>query len=109
MKIKVRPEGRKDMWLAHKESLKDFIKARKLKNIHNFIQTGGMILGADHGVKSVLIDIDKSSRNAIFTDENTNMGHSMALIFGEYKKGDVERLECYDIGKITKKDLEVEN
>ena|ERR1035437_4969623 len=106
-KIKVKPEGRKNMWEAEKTSLKEFIKSRKLKTIHNFIPSGMMILGADHEVKSVLADIDRSSRNAVFTDDTLNMGHSMALIFGDYKKGDKEKLECYNIGEIKLDDLEI--
>lgn len=107
MKIKVKPEGRKDMWIPEKDSLKEFIVSRKLKKIHNFIPTVMMMLGADHDVKDVLKDVDRASRAAIFSDEGTNMGHSLALIFGDYEKGDTERLECYDIGKISEKQLEI--
>ena len=57
-----------------------------------------IMLGADHDVKSVLKDIDRADRLAIFTDPNANMGHSLALIFKE-------KLECYDIGGVNVKDL----
>lgn len=106
VKLKVKPEGRKDMWVPEKESLKSFIRARKLKKIHNFIPSGFMMIGADHDVKSVLADVDRSSRAAVFT-ENQNMGHSLALIFGKAENGDKEELEFYDIGKITKEDLQI--
>ena len=56
------------------------------------------MLGADHGVESVLEDIDRAGRLAIFTDPTLNMGHSLALVFES-------KLKCYDIGKITEKDL----
>lgn len=99
-KVKVKPEGRKNIWIPEKNSLKSFIRARKLKKIHNFIPSGMMMLGADHDVKSVLQDIDRADRLAIFTDETANMGHSLSLIFKE-------KLECYDIGAIEEKDLEI--
>ena len=107
MEIKVKPEGRKNMWIPERESVKAFIKSRKLKKIHNFIPTSSMMLGADHDVESVFKDIDTASRLAVFTDPNANMGHSLALIFGDHKKGDTEKLEMYDIGKITKEDLQL--
>src|SRR3990167_7137380 len=108
MEIKVEKEGRKDMWIPEKKSLVRFIKAKKLKKIHNLIPTGNLMLGADHDVDSVLEDIEKASRMAVFTDPNANFGHSLALIFGDHKKGDVEKLECYDIGKSTEEDLVVQ-
>ena len=98
IKLKVKPEGREDVYIPEKESLKAFIKSRKLKKIHNFIPSGMMILGADHEVKCVMIDIDKADRLAIFTDPTANMGHSLALIYQN-------KLECYNIGKITKEEL----
>ena len=100
MKLKVTKEGRDGIFLPEKKSLIAFIKNRKLKQIHNFIPSGAMILGADHDVKSVLGDIKRAERLAVFTDETANMGHSLALI---YKN----KLECYDIGKIAEKDLEI--
>ncbi len=96
-KIKVKPEGRPNAWIPEKESLKAFIKAKKFKEIHNFIPTRGMMIGANHSVKSVLKDIDNADRLAVFTDDS-NMKHALAIILSE-------KLEIYDIGKITKKDL----
>lgn len=98
MKIKVKPEGRKDIWLPEKKSLKAFISSRKLKTIHNFIEAGMFRLGADHDVGSVLEDIDGADRLVIFTDKNLNMGHSLAIIKNN-------KLNCYDIGVISKLDL----
>ena len=97
MKLKVKKEGRPNIFIPEKESLKKFIKNRKLKKIHNFIPTRMAMIGADHDVKSVLEDIDRADRLAIFTD-NSNMGHSLALIYKD-------KLEVYDIGKITEEDL----
>ena len=98
MKIKVKPEGRKDIWLPEKKSLKEFILSKKFETIHNFIDGGMIRLGADHGVKSVLRDIDNAERLAIFTNERVNMGHSLAIIKNNELNG-------YEIGVITKKEL----
>jgi hypothetical protein len=100
VKIKVKAEGRKDIWLPEKKSLKRFINSKGLSSIHNFIPTERIIVGADHDVNSVLEDIDRAERLAIFTDKSSNMGHSLALIFKN-------KLECYDIGEIKKEDLKI--
>jgi len=105
-KIQVKPEGRKNIWIPTKDSVKMFIKSKGWKTIHNFVPSGFMMIGADHTIKDVLEDINRASRLAIFTD-NSNMGHSLALIFGDYEKGDKEKLECYNIGKILLSDLEI--
>lgn len=100
MKIKVKPEGRENIWIPEKPSLKDFIKEKKFDAIHNFIPEGNVILGADHEVDSVLEDIDRAERWAIFTDIEMNYRHSLALIFNN-------ELQVYDMGQIRKKDLEI--
>lgn len=97
-KIKVTPEGRENMWIPEKESLKKWIEDTGVERIHHFIPTGSMIIGADHDTESVLKDIDNGDRLAIFTDSTANMGHSLAIIKNE-------KLGCYDIGKINEKDL----
>ncbi len=97
-KIIVKPEGRNGIWIPEKESLKSWIRSKKFGAIHNFIPTGSMVLGADHEVKSVLEDIDRAERLAVFTDHTANMGHALALVTGN-------KLECYDIGKLEDKDL----
>lgn len=100
-KIKVKAEGRPHLWLVlDKNSLKKFIKERKLKAIHNFIEGNiPVIIGADHSVASVLEDIDNGQRIAVMTDPKANMGHSMAIADKE--------LECYDLGPITEEDLDI--
>lgn len=105
--LAVKPEGRPDMWIPEKESLIVFVKSRNLEQIHNFIPSGMMMIGADHSVESVLEDIERSSRAAVFTNPSHNMGHSLALIFGNADNGDNEKLECYDIGRITVDQLSV--
>lgn len=99
-KIRVKAEGRPDIWLVQdKDSLKNFITEKGTKDIHNFIGGGTMVVGADHSVESVLQDIDNGERIAVFTDSNANIGHSMAIAD--------KRLEMYDLGPITKEDLEI--
>lgn len=99
MKIKAKAEGRDNIWLAEAESLKAFILSEKLEHIHHFRGGGNLIIGADHGIESVLEDIDRADRLAVFTN-NSNMGHSLALIIDNH-------LECYNLGKITVEDIEV--
>ena len=103
IKIKVKPEGRKNLWIPTKETLKEFIKEKRIRTIHNFQGNppSNMLIGANHDVESVLKDIDEADRLVIFTDESLNMGHSLTIIT---KK---EELECYDLGKILVKDLEI--
>ena len=98
MKLVVIPEGRKNVWIPQVPSLKEFIKSRGFKSIHNFKGGSNLIIGADHDVESVLGDIDKAERSAIFTDKHQNMGHSLALIINN-------QLECYDIGEIKAEDI----
>jgi hypothetical protein len=102
-RIKVKEEGRKNIWIPiDKDNLKQWIMSKKFKAIHNFIPSGMMMLGADHDVKSVLNDVERADRLAVFTDSTANMGHSLALIRNN-------KLECYNIGKLTEKDLEIIN
>jgi hypothetical protein len=49
-KLKVQEEGRKGIYLADKNSLKEFIEARKLEKIHNFCGGCMMIIRADDSV-----------------------------------------------------------
>jgi hypothetical protein len=93
-KIKAKEEGRKGIYIPEKQSLIEYIKGLNLEQIHNFIPSGMMMLGTDHSVESVMSDIENGDRLAIFTDGSANMGHSLAIIKNE-------KLECYDIGKIS--------
>ncbi len=98
MQIKVTEEGRKGIYIPEKESLIDYIKSKNFETIHNFIPSGFMMIGADHEVDSVIKDIEKGERLALFTDHSANMGHSLAIIKDN-------KLECYDIGKLTTDNL----
>lgn len=105
MKIKVKKEGRKGMYLVEKEDIKEFIKSKNFEQIHNYpAPTGNIFVGADHSVKSVLEDIDKSERIAILIGSAcaNNMGHSLSVIINN-------KLEMFDIGEITEKDLDIIN
>ena len=59
MKIKCRPEGRENLYIPEKESLKEFIRSKKFKRIHNFVLSGNLILGANYSIKEVFRKIDK--------------------------------------------------
>lgn len=101
MKIKCTPEGRPEIYIPEKESLKSWIKEKGFKSIHHF-STGGMMIGADHDVDGVLEDIDKGERVALVTGKQAgiNFGHELAIISNN-------KLELYDIGKITEEDIEL--
>jgi hypothetical protein len=100
-KIKVTAEGREGIWLPDRESLKAWIIAQEFDAIHNFMPAPGMVIGADHSVISVLVDIAKSERLAILTGEAArgNLQHALAIIANN-------ELQMYDIGKVTETDLQ---
>jgi len=102
MKLKVKSEGRPEVWLAEGKDLIKWIKFKKFKQIHNFIQGPGMVIGADHSVKSVIEDIKKAERIGILTGaaQNANLRHALSLIFNN-------ELNMYDIGALEEKDLEI--
>lgn len=102
MKIKVKPEGRLDIYIPEKKSLIQWIKFKKIKLIHNFIPSPGILIGADHNVKSVIEDINNGDRIAILLKDQrmNNMGHALAIIKNE-------KLEMYDIGEVKDSDLEI--
>lgn len=102
MKIKVTKEGRDGIYLPDKESLKAWIEAQGFEEIHNFIPSSSLMLGADHSVESVLKDIDTADRLAILTGDaqSNNLGHALSLI-------ENEKMEMYDIGKVTEEDLQI--
>lgn len=100
--ILVSPEGREDVWLPDRESLKQWIVAQNFERIHNFKTSAvGMLLGADHDVSSVLEDIDAADRMALLIGDarRQNMNHALALITTS------EELELYDLGDVTEDDL----
>lgn len=105
-KLIVTPEGRPDIWLPTKESLLAFISSKSFEQIHCFlpVSRGMVTLGADWDVPAVIAEIENpDARVAVFTDQNTNMGHSLALTTSKPPE-----LKCFDIGPITLADLEVQ-
>lgn len=102
MKIKVKPEGREEVYIPEKESLKEWIKSKNFEQIHNFVPSGPLIIGADHDIDSVLMDIDEAERLAVLTGSSklANLEHGLSLIINN-------RLELYDIGDVSEKDLEI--
>lgn len=102
MKIKATKEGRDGIYIPEKESLIAWVKAQNFEQIHNFIPTGNMMLGADHSVESVLEDITKADRLAVLTGDaqSNNLGHALSIIRND-------KMEMYDIGKLTNDDIEL--
>lgn len=102
MKLKVKPEGREGVYLVEKSDLTNWIKDKDFVKIHNFVGGGFALIGADHDVDSVLSDIASAERLAILTGAAArgNMNHHLAVIRNN-------KLEMFDIGKITEEDLEI--
>lgn len=107
--IVVTPEGREDIYLPDRESLKGWITEQGFDAIHNFSAAGPMVIGADHDVESVLADIDAAERVALLLGDQArgNLGHCLALVMPEGHDDLPERLEMYDIGEVTEADLSV--
>ena len=104
MKIKVKKEGRENIFLVTKEDITKYIQKKKLKTIHNFtcIGNSSIITGADYDTKSVLQNIDTAERLAILigSAQSENMNHALAVIKNN-------KLLIFDIGKITEDNLEI--
>lgn len=111
-KIKVKPEGRKGVYLPDAESLKAYIQEKDLPQIHCFFP-GAIMIGADWSREAVLKEIDVAVRMAICLEESGahHMGHMLSLIVEKDKgsKDERELLQIYDIGKLTVEDLEISN
>lgn len=107
LRIAVTPEGREDIWIADRESLKAWIVAQEFEAIHNMATSvPGMTIGADHSVASVLDDIDGADRVALMTGpmRRHNLNHALALIMPADGRRP-ERLEMYDIDEVTEEHL----
>lgn len=102
MKLKVRPEGRAEVYLVEADDLKKWMKKQHFKMVHNFIPVGNINIGADWPVADVYTAIDKAERMAITTGRSQagNFGHALAVVLEN-------RLMLYDIGKITEEDLDI--
>ena len=94
--IKVTPEGRDGIWLPDKDSLIDFLLEYKDDQIHNFIPSSMVIMGADWSKESVIDYVRKSERLAILTGDSMrhNMNHALAAISDN-------KLYMFDIGDVS--------
>lgn len=108
MKITVIPEGREGIWLPDRDSLKAWISAQGFDDVHNMVDIGPVLVGADHSVDSLLTAIDEAERIAIMTGESFrgNRSHALAVI-SPPGDGLPERLQAYDVGEIALADLDV--
>jgi len=91
-KIEVSPEGREGIYIPSKESLISFIDTLQEKTFHNFVQSGGALIGADHEKSSLIYSIKSADRVALLfgSAKSNNLNHSLAVI----KKN---KLEMYDV------------
>lgn len=102
-RLSVTPEGRPDIWLPTKDSLLSYIAFKAFEQIHCFLPVNVALLGADWDVESVVKEIQHPDAVvAVFTNPNTNAGHSLAIT-----RSNPRGLKCFDIGPITHADLEV--
>lgn len=95
MKIKVSAEGRENIYIPDKDSLKDWVVAQNFETIHHAFAGKRMIIGADWNVKDVLDLIDKGERVALLTKEclRNNMNHALAVVHNN-------ELNILDIGDV---------
>ena len=102
MDIRVRPEGREDVYLVEKKDIIKWLKKYREKKIHNFIGAGPMAIGADWDKGSVIEKIKRSDRIAILTGEalKGNLRHALSVIAKN-------KLYMFDIGEITETDLDI--
>lgn len=102
-KIRVVAEGREGVWLAEKESVVGFLKNYKEEIHHMNTALKGIIIGADWDRGSVIENVEKANKVAIMTGEafKHNMRHALAVVSDE--------LDIFDIGDVTKEQLEIVN
>lgn len=100
-KIKVKKEGRKDVWLVDKEEMVRWLKENWRGKVHNFLPSTGIVIGADWPKTSVIREIKKAERLAILTGgaQKVNFRHALSVIVDN-------ELKMFDIGEITEEDLE---
>lgn len=101
-KIKVTPEGRDGVWIVEPQEIIKFLKKYKGKKIHNFIQGGPCLIGADWYKKKIIEKISVSDRVALLTGDaqKQNYRHALSVIVNN-------QLYIFDIGEITENDLQV--
>ena len=101
-KIKVKPEGREDVWLIEKEEAIKLIRKFPAKEIHNFIATRNLPIGCNWKKSSVIKTIKQAESIGILTGmkRRNNLNHSLSVIKDN-------KLYMFNIGEITTDDLDV--
>lgn len=100
-KIKVKQEGRENVYTCEKKDIIEWFEQSDLDMIHNYLP-GPIMLGADWAKSQVIEEINKSQRIGILTGSALagNMRHSLSVIVGN-------ELKMFDIGEITSDDLDI--
>lgn len=104
MKLKVKNEGRENIFEAEKSDVVNWLQEKGWKELHNINPNGNVFMGFDNSIESVIEDIEKSERIGILIGSAlaNNLGHGLSIIVDN-------RLKMFDIGNITINDLEVIN
>ena len=99
-KIKAVPEGREGIYTVDKQDMVEWLITYPESQIHNFIPTGSMMLGADWDKESVIKEVEQADRIAVLTGgaRRHNLNHSLAVITKNV-------LRVFDIGEITDQDI----
>jgi len=100
MKIKVKPEGREGIYLITNEEAIKLVKSIKSKHVHHQYQGGTMMIGADWDKKEVLEHLKKVKKIAIVIEPNLTIGHHLVTVTKTKRN-------AFDVGEITKKELEI--
>lgn len=102
MKIKVKPEGRKDAYIPDKQSLISWLSRSGIKEAHHFF-AGSMLIGAKWDIESVIELVENGEVVAILIHDakKHNLGHALAVVSDN-------KLNIVDIGDITEDDLNIQ-
>ena len=102
MRLKVKAEGRADIYTCKKADIIEWLEDSDFKLIHNYI-SAMVMLGCDWTKADVVRKIEESQRIAILTGESQqhNLRHALSVIVQN-------ELFMFDIGEIKESDLEIE-
>jgi hypothetical protein len=98
-KIKVLLEGRENIFIPDKQSLIDFIKAKKLKYVHKMEEACFAFLGCDYSKEEVIQAIFECDRVALLFIDDPIVNHSLRIIKNN-------EMKAFDV-PINIKDLEI--
>ena len=101
MKILATKEGRDGVWSVEKNNIIAWLKENEIEVIHNFIQSGGILIGADWNKESVFEKIKNAERVTVLIGKakQQNMNHALAVM-------ENNKLYLFDIGDINAIDIE---